>query len=363
MTQVCHNHVVVNPSVQTSYSFEDNHLTCHFNKANGILYQVQEERGVQAASPKPQQGLPDDNLTSVITDIDGFSIVLTGDSFGDVVTGKLDLTGKKVKIFQVPHHGSKYNSTQEFYKSFEADVYLISGGGHDGHDHPNTEVLQGIIRTNTNRKTRCIIVVTNSYGLKSSKLRGLPDQWWEWVTIYHTDDLVHYRDKANADRRSNQWITLNPAHCPHVLEPLDTQSQQDRQLIPLDDNVLVEWSPRGYIEMIKRKIETHCETETTKPMYPFYYKKKVSIQNVTAQETHVDAIIAVPAPHEPWKGHQSLNLHYVQESTLDQDRVIFLEPLTGTTTIERQHNFRQYVYSNNQKHWHREEIKASVKVT
>ena len=106
MTQVCHNHVVVNPSVQTSYSFEDNHLTCHFNKANGILYQVQEERGIQAASPKPQQGLPDDNLTSIITDIDGFSIVLTGDSFGDVVTGKLDLTGKKVKIFQVPHHGS-----------------------------------------------------------------------------------------------------------------------------------------------------------------------------------------------------------------------------------------------------------------
>ncbi len=67
-------------------------------------------------------------------------MVLSGDSYGYVIDEKLGIKDKSVGVFQVPHHGSKYNldhlkskpSTAEFrnfYSSFHAH---ISHGDHRG---------------------------------------------------------------------------------------------------------------------------------------------------------------------------------------------------------------------------------------
>ncbi len=72
---------------------------------------------------------------------------------------------KTVGIFQVPHHGSKENSTmastkgegsiqksKEFYMVFDADIYLISHGHNETYKHPNSEVITGILAAAVEKK-------------------------------------------------------------------------------------------------------------------------------------------------------------------------------------------------------------------
>lgn len=45
-----------------------------------------------------------------------------------------------LSLLTVPHHGSKNNSSQEFFRRLPARVYTVSSNGHS-HDHPHVEVL------------------------------------------------------------------------------------------------------------------------------------------------------------------------------------------------------------------------------
>ncbi len=92
-----------------------------------------------------------------------YDVVLTGDSYGGIILKKLGLRSKEGKrktvgVFQVPHHGSKKNSTMasikgegsyqschDFYMQCDADIYLISHGDHLGYGHPHSEVITGIL--------------------------------------------------------------------------------------------------------------------------------------------------------------------------------------------------------------------------
>ena len=299
-------------------------ICCYFHdEAKGVLYSKTKVDGTHATRGEKSHG----NDTSIITTVNGYDIVLTGDSSGGIIKKKLNWTSKAhtaVGIFQVPHHGSKNNSNEEFYKTFTASVYLISGGGH--YEHPNGEVLQGIIKVNAERKTRCIILVTNSYGLRREKLDNLPEKWWEWVTIYHIDDLVNYRDTDSP--RSKQYVTLDPALCllPSPSQVKVSASSQPpqfdpHQIIDSNEESMVEWTPKGYVHMIKRKLNKWPPKpkESKEPLgfvwknpllYHFYQTLDVEITSEQGQSEN-KTIIMVPTPHQPWIG-DTLSKCYVQ---------------------------------------------------
>ncbi len=123
------------------------------------------------------------NETSILTTVKipeskyDYDVVLTGDSYDGIILDTLELKFEKDKpcktvgVFQVPHHGSKYNSTMApkkknfyrrscfaFYMQFNADIYLISHG--NGYDHPHSEVITSILAAAVEKKHHCKIVVT-----------------------------------------------------------------------------------------------------------------------------------------------------------------------------------------------------------
>ena len=123
-----------------------------------------------------------------------YDVVLTGDSNGDVILNTLglrlekDMPCKTVRIFQVPHHGSKNNSSYEFYKQFDADIYFISHGAHDKLKHPHSEVITGILSAAVEKERKSRIVVTATW-FEESKInyfyRKRIRHWRKFVKIYY----------------------------------------------------------------------------------------------------------------------------------------------------------------------------------
>ena len=131
-----------------------------------------------------------------------YDVVLTGDSNGDVILNTLGLRLEKdmpcirktVRIFQVPHHGSKNNSSYEFYKQFDADIYFISHGAL--YNHPHSEVITGILSAAVEKGGRfCTIVVTATW-FKESKInyfyRKRIRHWRDFVEIYYYNTGTPY---------------------------------------------------------------------------------------------------------------------------------------------------------------------------
>lgn len=184
----------------------------------------------------------DSNESSILTTVClpqrkyDFDVVLTGDSNATIILETLELKGKRVRIFQVPHHGSVNNSTLEqgtevqtnleplkkwkprevkkkrkekmdffycaqFFCSFIADIYLICHGDHKGYKHPHEEVVTGILVAATIKKHPCKIVVTHT-GFNPKKIHRLCakhfSNWSEYVEIYHFIEETPY-------------VTLNPS--------------------------------------------------------------------------------------------------------------------------------------------------------
>ena len=148
-----------------------------------------------------------------------YDVVLTGDSYGGIILKKLGLRSKEGKrktvgVFQVPHHGSKKNSTMagqgsykschDFYMQFDADIYLISHG--EGYGHPDSEVITGILSAAVEKKQdrKCKIVVTatrfEESKIKESKINGVIS-WGDCVDIYHFKKDIPY---VTLD--PNDWI-------------------------------------------------------------------------------------------------------------------------------------------------------------
>ncbi len=160
------------------------------------------------------------NATSILTTVRlrgrskyDYDVVLTGDSCGYVIAKKLGLklglNGKSVGVFQVPHHGSKYNldhrrskpSTakefEDFYSSFNADIYLISHGNHKGYNHPHSEVITGILSAAVQKKRRCKIVVTATQFEESKIDDSNISKWMDYVDIFYF-------------KQDTPYVTLDP---------------------------------------------------------------------------------------------------------------------------------------------------------
>ena len=122
------------------------------------------------------------NLSSlvVLAEMDGKSVLLTGDARGDFMMESLreqqllDRNGRlHVDIFKLPHHGSERNVERSTFHHITADHYVFSGDGHHGNpDPPTFEMLFG--------------------GREDA---GLLDRPFKLHLTYAPDEMVKYRGK------------------------------------------------------------------------------------------------------------------------------------------------------------------------
>lgn len=92
------------------------------------------------------------NLSSIVmlAEMDGRSLLLTGDARGDQVldglreAGLLDEKGRRhVSVLKMPHHGSARNADRDFLSGVTADVYVFSADGRYG--NPDHQALVDVV--------------------------------------------------------------------------------------------------------------------------------------------------------------------------------------------------------------------------
>ncbi len=108
------------------------------------------------------------NLSSImmLAEADNKKVLFTGDGHSDdIVSGLKELrildTNDRlhVDVLKVPHHGSKYNVTRDFFDQITADRYVISASGY--HKHPSLDTLTWIVEAAQQRGKHVEIIATN----------------------------------------------------------------------------------------------------------------------------------------------------------------------------------------------------------
>jgi hypothetical protein len=93
------------------------------------------------------------NLSSIVllAELDGKSMLLTGDARGDRILEGLELCGllaggrkMHVDVLKVPHHGSQNNMETVFFRRVTANHYVFSGNGE--HGNPERETLEMLLK-------------------------------------------------------------------------------------------------------------------------------------------------------------------------------------------------------------------------
>lgn len=96
-------------------------------------------------------GSGDLNDTSLVlrADIAGITTLLTGD-IGEAVEGYL-VAHKDVRadVLKVPHHGSKYSSTEHFLNSVRPHIAVVQSGAGNRFGHPAPEILERFLESGT----------------------------------------------------------------------------------------------------------------------------------------------------------------------------------------------------------------------
>jgi hypothetical protein len=110
------------------------------------------KRGRAAALASAYVDTSVENRSSIVVlaEAGGRRMLLTGDARGDEVIAGLRAAGLledrgvlEVDLLKVPHHGSSRNVELSFFRSIQADHYVISGDGKYG--NPEDETLQMIL--------------------------------------------------------------------------------------------------------------------------------------------------------------------------------------------------------------------------
>jgi beta-lactamase superfamily II metal-dependent hydrolase len=108
------------------------------------------------------------NLSSIalLAEAHSRAILFAGDGRGDHLLqglkqcALLDSRGHlRVDVLKVPHHGSNRNTSRSFFRAVQADRYVISANGRDG--HPNLATLIWIVETARRQRREIEILVTN----------------------------------------------------------------------------------------------------------------------------------------------------------------------------------------------------------
>jgi len=156
---------IVGPTQTNLQELKDDWLEWLQQQEDRVL--VPDLRVAERAARSLDTSVP--NLSSImfLAEADGKTILFTGDGRSDHLlgglaqTGLLDSEGRlHVDVLKLPHHGSKYNISQDFIRAVTADRYVVSASGKHGHPHKDT--LRWIVRTAHDQGRAIEIVATNS---------------------------------------------------------------------------------------------------------------------------------------------------------------------------------------------------------
>lgn len=96
-------------------------------------------------NPSPDRKYNDENAASLVLLLEkgNFSMLFTGDIDESIEKKimKSMLLKKNITVLQVPHHGSKNSSGQEFIEILRPDVSIISCGLNNFYGHPHSETI------------------------------------------------------------------------------------------------------------------------------------------------------------------------------------------------------------------------------
>jgi hypothetical protein len=97
------------------------------------------------------QSVPNLSSLVLLAEVDGKTMLLTGDARGDKIlegleqTGLIEKDGKlHVDLLKVPHHGSANNLANDFFERIIAKHYVFSGDGE--HGNPERESLEMLLK-------------------------------------------------------------------------------------------------------------------------------------------------------------------------------------------------------------------------
>ncbi len=149
------------------------------------------------------------NLASicVLAEMQGKSMLLTGDARGDFIIEGLEEVGLlqdgdtfHVDVLKMPHHGSDENVEVSFFERVTADHYLISGNG----DHGNPE------------KTTLEMI---------EEARGTD----EYTVHFTFTESAHLTDTSQKRRKAlkkiTDWVAQKPDNCSVVFQDDDDEVQ------------------------------------------------------------------------------------------------------------------------------------------
>ena len=142
----------------------------------------------------------DVNVTSIITTIcnpddeNEVLVCLTGDAKFDMKY-KADInyfSSKYPRIFQVPHHGSKNNSSKALYETVASNgmICLISCGTQKGFNFPDCQTLGHIYEVAKKKLIKLKIVLTSGIHLEGKIPNAMKNDPHQFLSIYYWDTKV-----------------------------------------------------------------------------------------------------------------------------------------------------------------------------
>jgi hypothetical protein len=134
---------------------------------------------VRASAVALDQSIPNLSSIALLVELDGRSLLLTGDARADQVldgmqeAGTLDGGGRRhVSVLKVPHHGSIRNITADFLRAVTADTYVISADGRYG--NPDADALALIVEVAHEQGRRIELAMTNTTASSERLLASHP---------------------------------------------------------------------------------------------------------------------------------------------------------------------------------------------
>ena len=109
--------------------------------------QEKKKAGPAALAAYIDRSVPNLSSVVVLAEVDGKTILFTGDARGDKILEGMALVGigddLHVDVLKVPHHGSANNVEEDFFTRVTADHYVFSGNGE--HGNPERETFEMLL--------------------------------------------------------------------------------------------------------------------------------------------------------------------------------------------------------------------------
>ena len=114
-----------------------------------------------------QEGQANSNQVVSRLEEENLSILLPGDADNEALT---EIPWQQpVDVVLVPHHGSRSSYSDDFYRTYDPELAIISAGRHNRHGHPHAEVTEGLaslsIPTLCTAETGAIMLYDTEEGL------------------------------------------------------------------------------------------------------------------------------------------------------------------------------------------------------